>query len=168
MFNILIVEDDYELRHLFQRVLIQNGYRVRGVEDGKAALEALEKEYADLIISDIMMPVMDGYELVRALRRSGIQTPVLMITAKDAFDDMVIVRDIPMFSMCEHHLLPFYGKIHIGYIPKGKVLGLSKLARIAEISCRRLQLQERITREIADNIMKAIECEGVGVVVEAE
>ena len=88
MFNILIVEDDYELRHLFQRVLIQNGYRVRGVEDGKAALEALEKEYADLIISDIMMPVMDGYELVRALRGSGIQTPVLMITAKDAFDDM--------------------------------------------------------------------------------
>lgn len=88
MFNILIVEDDYELRHLFQRVLIQNGYRVRGVEDGRAALEALEKEYADLIISDIMMPVMDGYELVRALRGSGIQTPVLMITAKDAFDDM--------------------------------------------------------------------------------
>ena len=88
MFNILIVEDDYELRHLFQRVLVQNGYRVRGVEDGKAALKALEKEYADLIISDIMMPVMDGYELVRALRGSGIQTPVLMITAKDAFDDM--------------------------------------------------------------------------------
>ena len=83
MFNILIVEDDYELRHLFQRVLIQNGYRVRGVEDGKAALEALEKEYADLIVSDIMMPVMDGYELVRVLRESGIQTPVLMITAKD-------------------------------------------------------------------------------------
>ena len=78
MFNILIVEDDYELRHLFQRVLIQNGYSVRGVEDGKAALETLEKEYADLIISDIMMPVMDGYELVRVLRESGIQTPVLM------------------------------------------------------------------------------------------
>lgn len=88
MFNILIVEDDNELRHLFQRVLEQNGYYVKGVENGEEALAALEKEYVDLIISDIMMPVMDGYELVRDLRESGIQIPILMITAKDAFDDM--------------------------------------------------------------------------------
>lgn len=88
MFNILIAEDDRELRQLFQRVLSQSGYYVRGVENGKAALDALEKEYADLIISDIMMPVMDGYELVRSLRESNHQIPILMITAKDAFDDM--------------------------------------------------------------------------------
>lgn len=88
MFHILIVEDDRELRQLFQKVLIQNGYSVKGVENGKAALAVLEKEYADLIISDIMMPVMDGYELVQALREANIQIPVLMITAKDAFDDM--------------------------------------------------------------------------------
>lgn len=88
MFHILIVEDARELRQLFQKVLIQNGYSVKGVENGKAALAVLEKEYADLIISDIMMPVMDGYELVQALREANIQIPVLMITAKHAFDDL--------------------------------------------------------------------------------
>jgi len=88
MLTILVVEDDRELRQLFNRVLTQNGYFVREVKNGKAALDALEQEYVDLIISDIMMPVMDGYELVRSLRDAGIQIPVLMITAKDAFDDM--------------------------------------------------------------------------------
>lgn len=88
MFKILIAEDDSELRQLFQRVLTRNGYLVRGVSNGQEALDALEQEYMDLIISDIMMPVMDGYELVRTLRDSGSQIPILMITAKDAFDDM--------------------------------------------------------------------------------
>lgn len=88
MLTILVVEDDRELRQLFNRVLTQNGYFVREVENGKAALDALEQEYVDLIISDVMMPVMDGYELVRSLRDANIQIPVLMITAKDAFDDM--------------------------------------------------------------------------------
>lgn len=88
MFKILIAEDDRELRQLFQRVLTQNGYSVRGVENGKQALATLELDYVDLIISDIMMPVMDGYELVRLLREANYQIPVLMITAKDAFDDM--------------------------------------------------------------------------------
>lgn len=88
MLTILVVEDDSELRQLFSRVLIQNGYFVREAENGKAALDALEQEWVDLIISDIMMPVMDGYELVRSLRDANIQIPVLMITAKDAFDDM--------------------------------------------------------------------------------
>ncbi len=88
MFKILIAEDDRELRTLFQRVLTQNGYAVRGVENGAEALAALELDYVDLIISDIMMPVMDGYELVRSLREANYQIPVLMITAKDAFEDM--------------------------------------------------------------------------------
>ena len=88
MLKILIVEDDRELRQLFAHVLIKNGYTAEGVSNGKEALDALEKDYYDLIISDIMMPVMDGYELVRSLRESGSTTPVLMITAKDAFDDM--------------------------------------------------------------------------------
>lgn len=88
MFKILIAEDDAELRQLFQRVLTKNGYSVIGVENGKAALDVIDSDYIDLIISDIMMPVMDGYELVSSLREAGLQIPVLMITAKDAFDDM--------------------------------------------------------------------------------
>lgn len=88
MFKILIAEDDRELRQLFTHVLLKNGYSVMGVGNGKEALEALSGEYFDLVISDIMMPVMDGYELVRALREGGSNIPVMMITAKDAFDDM--------------------------------------------------------------------------------
>lgn len=88
MFRILIAEDDAELRQLFAHVLSRSGYETMGVENGLKALEALKNEYYDLVISDIMMPVMDGYELVRAIRERGLMLPVLMITAKDAFDDM--------------------------------------------------------------------------------
>ena len=88
MFRILVVEDDAELRGLFRRVLEKNGYEALEAADGQAALDVLDRQYIDLIISDIMMPVMDGYELVRSLREAGIGIPVLMITAKDAFDDM--------------------------------------------------------------------------------
>lgn len=88
MLKILIAEDDKELRKLFSHVLIKNGYTVKEVGNGKEALDAMDKEYFDLIISDIMMPVMDGYEFVREIRDAGITIPVLMITAKDAFDDM--------------------------------------------------------------------------------
>ena len=88
MFQILIAEDDRELRQLFGHVLIKNGYSVTGVSNGKEALDAIDRERFDLIISDIMMPIIDGYELVRMLRECNDTTPVLMITAKDAFDDM--------------------------------------------------------------------------------
>ncbi len=88
MLKILIVEDDRELRQLFSHVLMKNSYTVKGVSDGVESLAAMENDYYDLIISDIMMPRMDGYEFVRQLRGSGNTTPVMMITAKDAFDDM--------------------------------------------------------------------------------
>ncbi len=88
MFKILIAEDDRELRQLFQHVLIKQGYMVKGVSDGREALQAFENDFFDLLISDIMMPNVDGYELVRSLREAGNQIPILMITAKDAFDDM--------------------------------------------------------------------------------
>lgn len=88
MLKILIAEDDRELRQLFSHVLTKNGYAVKGVSNGKEALDAMDNDYFDLVITDIMMPVLDGYELVRQLRDTGNITPVLMITAKDAFDDM--------------------------------------------------------------------------------
>ena len=88
MLKILIAEDDYELRQLFSHVLLKNGYAVKGVSNGREALDAMDQEYYDLVISDIMMPVMDGYSFVSHLRSVGNNTPVLMITAKDAFDDM--------------------------------------------------------------------------------
>ena len=88
MLKILIAEDDRELRQLFSHVLNRHGYTVTGVSNGQEALDAMDKDFFDMIISDIMMPVMDGYELVRQLRDVGNTTPVLMITAKDAFDDM--------------------------------------------------------------------------------
>ena len=88
MLKILIAEDDAELRHLFTHVLNKNGYDVTGVDNGRKALDMLTNEYFDLLISDIMMPVMDGYELVRSLREINKTIPVMMITAKDAFDDM--------------------------------------------------------------------------------
>ena len=89
-------------------------------------------------------------------------------TFDEHHEEMVLVRDIPFYSMCEHHLLPFYGKAHIAYIPDGKVAGLSKLARTVEVFARRLQLQEQLTGQIADALMNELKAKGAAVVIEAE
>src|ERR1700730_18425144 len=89
-------------------------------------------------------------------------------TFTETYKDMVVVKDIEMYSLCEHHLLPFFGRVHIGYIPRGKLIGLSKMPRLVELYSRRLQVQERMTRQIAECLQKYLEPVGVRVVVEAD
>lgn len=86
---------------------------------------------------------------------------------EDPVDEMVVVRDIELYSLCEHHMLPFFGKCHVGYLPRGRVVGLSKLPRIVDAYAHRLQVQERLTTQIAHAVMKAVKPLGVGVVIEA-
>ena len=83
-------------------------------------------------------------------------------------DDMVIVKDIELYSLCEHHVLPFIGRAHVAYLPRGKVIGLSKIARIVDMYARRLQIQENLTKQIADSLMQTIQPSGVGVIIEAQ
>jgi len=111
--------------------------------------------------------------VARSLRYllSGYQTSLERLVNGAIFDEpyseMVVVRDIEVYSLCEHHLLPFFGKAHVAYVPNGRILGLSKIPRIVDMFARRLQVQERLTTEIADALQHVLEPEGVGVVIEA-
>jgi len=101
-----------------------------------------------------------GYEMsVKEVVGSGV--------FEEKHDEMILVRDIELYSLCEHHLLPFFGRAHVAYIPDGRLIGLSKLPRIVEVFARRLQVQERLTDQIADAVMEVLQPQGVGVVIEA-
>jgi GTP cyclohydrolase I len=93
---------------------------------------------------------------------------VLRTGFEEGYDEMVVARDIPFFSMCEHHFLPFYGVAHIGYVPRGRIVGISKLARVTDLYARRPQVQERLTTQIANALVEVLNPVGVGVVIEAE
>jgi GTP cyclohydrolase I len=112
-------------------------------------------------VARAMMWLTRGYE-------QNVQDVVGDALFQDAQQNMVMVRDIELYSMCEHHMLPFFGKAHIAYIPNGRIIGLSKLPRIVEVFARRLQVQERLTDQIADAIEQVLTPKGVGIVIEAQ
>lgn len=109
-------------------------------------------------------------QALRFLTRGYDQDPAQVIGSalfEESHDNMVLVRDIEFYSLCEHHMLPFYGKAHVAYIPNGRIVGLSKMARVVEVFARRLQVQERMTDQVADALVDALQPRGVGVVIEA-
>lgn len=110
--------------------------------------------------------VAKAYEFLTQGYKKNIDDVLNGAIFNEKYDEMVIVKDIDFYSMCEHHLLPFYGKVHVAYIPDGKIVGLSKIPRIVDVFARRLQVQERMTQEIADTIEKYLSPKGVAVVAE--
>ncbi len=111
--------------------------------------------------------VAEAYEFLTKGYQEDIKKVLNDAIFTEKYSEMVVVKDIDFFSMCEHHLLPFYGRAHVAYIPNGKIVGLSKVPRIVDVFSRRLQVQERLTRQIAETLFEYLNPEGVGVVVEA-
>ncbi|XP_066541863.1 GTP cyclohydrolase 1 [Hoplias malabaricus] len=152
--------------------------RTRSVEDNEMSLPSIAAAYSTILRGLGEDPQRQGllktpWRAATAMQffTKGYQEKIIDVLNDAIFDEdhdeMVIVKDIDMFSMCEHHLVPIFGRVHIGYLPNKRVLGLSKLARIVEIYSRRLQVQERLTKQIAVAITEALQPAGVGVVIEA-
>ena len=162
------------------KLAVHAGNSAKREVTGKTGLEAISTQelYREIIQRYDADPTRDGLErtperiekTLEFLTQGYRQDPNEILRGalfEVAYDEMVIVKDIEMYSLCEHHMLPFFGKVHIAYIPDGKVIGLSKAPRLVDVFARRLQVQERMTRQIADAIQEAIHPQGVGVVIEA-
>ncbi|MCJ7519245.1 MAG: GTP cyclohydrolase I FolE [Anaerolineaceae bacterium] len=146
--------------------------------DSEIDFKAIEKSVRDILVAVGENPEREGLiktpnrvaraygELLEGYRTDPFKL-VNKATFKANYDDMVIVRDIEFYSLCEHHMLPFLGRAHIAYLPKGEVIGLSKIPRIVDMFSRRLQIQEKMTRQIADFLQTLLEPRGVAVVIEA-
>ena len=143
-----------------------------------ATVEALKHHYAEILRLLGEDPAREGLvktpervaKAMSFLTKGYDEDPLQIIrsaTFREEYKQMVLVKDIELYSLCEHHMLPFFGKCHVGYIPKGKILGVSKVARIVDMFARRLQIQERLTRQISGALMEILGAEGVGVVMEA-
>jgi GTP cyclohydrolase I len=139
----------------------------------------VEEQFREILQSIGEDPDREGllktpYRCARALReltRGYAQDPEAIINGAlftEEYSEMIIIKDIDFYSLCEHHLLPFFGKVHVAYLPSGRIVGISKIARLADVFARRLQVQERMTTQIANLLMEKLQPEGVGVVVEAE
>jgi len=137
-------------------------------EQIKKILEAIGEDPDRPGLKHTPMRVEKSFQFLTNGYKQDVKKLINNAIYEEECNDMVIVKNIEFYSMCEHHMLPFYGKCHVGYIPNGRVFGVSKLARIVDCFARRLQLQERLTRQIANTILESITPEGVGVVMEAQ
>src|SRR5210317_988393 len=135
----------------------------------KLILEGIGEDLKRPGIKDTPKRVAEMYEEVFSGLDSSSETEILSPIAGESHDEMILIKDIPFYSVCEHHLLPFIGKAHVAYIPsKGKIVGLSKLARAVEVFAKRPQVQERLTSQLADLIMEKLKPKGAMVIVDAE
>ncbi len=147
------------------------------------APDAIDKDRIQLAVRELLIAIgedPDREGLVETPRRiaeayaeifGGVQQDpngLLRVGFEEGHDEMVVLRDIPFYSMCEHHLLPFHGIAHVAYVPRGRVVGISKIAHLVEVLARRPQVQERLTSQIADSLMEALEPDGTAVTIEAE
>ena len=136
-------------------------------QDVRNILLAMGEDPAREGLIDTPKRVAKSYEFLTRGYRQSLEEVVNGALFEAESDDMVIVRNIEFFSLCEHHMLPFFGKCHVGYIPQKKIIGVSKVARIVDLFARRLQVQERLTKQISEALMEILDAEGVGVVMEA-